>query len=1051
MIRLRTLGGLSLEGDSAPAVQRRPLALLAVLAAAGDLGVSRDKLLVYFWPESDEDRARNVLRQLLHTLRRDLALTDLFVGTTELRLNSALLTSDWAEFERACDAGDDAGAVTAYRGPFLDGFYLSNASGFESWKEAERARLARKFVDAAERVARAASLAGEHLRAIGMWQRLAVTEPLNSRIAIELMRAMAAAGDVGGALTHARIHETLLREELGAAPDSGFGDAVRQLLHPKRPGPAHSSDGAGRGPPIQLTPSTGSDHDVASSSVPALNVSSDVGRPARYRTGRFLLVIGALVAITTSVATLPGKKRSGSETTVDSESPAYLVVALAEAGAPAPRVSAARALYQELARWEGIRLVDWPDASEGVDRDATRNVTQAIGTARRLGVTRLIVERRWSESDDTVTGFAAFDVRSAKAYRTSMVRFERGQPRADDLRRVAREALVTESQAEVPEVGPVGTTVYAAWKAYISGQVALKSWSLAAARREFQVAVLLDPRFPEAHFWLARVSQWIEPRADDEGRKAAHRATELGSQLSASQHDAAAALAAMADGRFADACDRFRRLIAVDSLDFAGWFGLGDCQAYDSVVVADSRSPTGWRFRASYENAIASYQRALDLAPSFHMAFGGRALDRLRRLLFVDANRFRLGIAVGPGGRAIPMAAYATLGGDTIAFVPSTISDIQSGRSARTDSTRLLALQRNRVRLRDLMRSWLALNPRDQEAMEGYALSMEILGDVGSPTDSGAALSVIQHARQLTDAEGDRGRRLRLAIAAVRLALKSGAWRQAYVIADSLLAANQTASPETASDIAAIAALCGRVEQAATLLASSAVVERVTDVRGNQVVAPVPAVQEALRLLTYASFEVPADSIRTTYARLLIAIESYVEAARREAVRTALVRRPLRLTGTTLGALAASNAELELDPLVRLHTAVRGRDTAEVRSLLGTLAEQRINLSFRDIAVDQLLQESLSSLAIGDSVAAAAMLDKMLTTLPGQSTRLVSQVPTSAALMRAMLLRAELAHNAGDFATARRWATPVAELWRRADTNLARQVQPFHSLVDRRN
>ena len=65
--RLRTFGALEVErGDGAAplagaAAQRKTLALLAVLAAAGDRGVSREKLLLYFWPESDGDRARHAL------------------------------------------------------------------------------------------------------------------------------------------------------------------------------------------------------------------------------------------------------------------------------------------------------------------------------------------------------------------------------------------------------------------------------------------------------------------------------------------------------------------------------------------------------------------------------------------------------------------------------------------------------------------------------------------------------------------------------------------------------------------------------------------------------------------------------------------------------------------------------------------------------------------------------------------------------------------------------------------------------------------------------
>jgi DNA-binding SARP family transcriptional activator len=84
VLRLRTFGGLGVESDNGSlggaATQRKPLALLALLAATGERPISRDKLLAYLWPESDPEHARNALRQCLYALRRDLKAADLLVG-----------------------------------------------------------------------------------------------------------------------------------------------------------------------------------------------------------------------------------------------------------------------------------------------------------------------------------------------------------------------------------------------------------------------------------------------------------------------------------------------------------------------------------------------------------------------------------------------------------------------------------------------------------------------------------------------------------------------------------------------------------------------------------------------------------------------------------------------------------------------------------------------------------------------------------------------------------------------------------------------------------
>jgi DNA-binding SARP family transcriptional activator/TolB-like protein len=220
---LRVLGGLALERDGVPvdamAAQRKSLALLALLAVAGPRGMSRDALIAYVWPESDAERARGALRQTLHAMRPRVGDVELLVGGSELRLNPEVVSSDVARFTDALARGALAEAVSAYGGPFLDGYHLSGAPTFEEWVAEQRSRLARDFGGALERLANESASRGAFADAVAWWYRLAATEPLNGRVAVGLMRALAAAGDPAAAIRHAAIHETLLREELDCAPD----------------------------------------------------------------------------------------------------------------------------------------------------------------------------------------------------------------------------------------------------------------------------------------------------------------------------------------------------------------------------------------------------------------------------------------------------------------------------------------------------------------------------------------------------------------------------------------------------------------------------------------------------------------------------------------------------------------------------------------------------------------------------------------------------------------------------------------------------------------
>jgi len=82
MLRLRTLGSLTIEDENGPLAgaiaRKRSLALLALVGLASDQGLSRDRALAYLWPESDTDRGRNNLKQMLFQLRQDLPVPSLF-------------------------------------------------------------------------------------------------------------------------------------------------------------------------------------------------------------------------------------------------------------------------------------------------------------------------------------------------------------------------------------------------------------------------------------------------------------------------------------------------------------------------------------------------------------------------------------------------------------------------------------------------------------------------------------------------------------------------------------------------------------------------------------------------------------------------------------------------------------------------------------------------------------------------------------------------------------------------------------------------------------
>jgi len=200
------------------ATQRRTIGLLSLLAATGEGGLSRDKIIGIMWPEVSARRARHSLTQALYAARKALECDDLFVVSEDIRLNPDRISSDVAAFQAAVSRGDDPAAAELYRGPFLDGFYLSSPE-FEQWLSGTRDRLELQAVAVLERLSRSSEAQGDLRAAVGWLGRIAAMRPSDAGVTMRLMQLLAGSGDRARAIEHAESHVRILREEYEIEPD----------------------------------------------------------------------------------------------------------------------------------------------------------------------------------------------------------------------------------------------------------------------------------------------------------------------------------------------------------------------------------------------------------------------------------------------------------------------------------------------------------------------------------------------------------------------------------------------------------------------------------------------------------------------------------------------------------------------------------------------------------------------------------------------------------------------------------------------------------------
>lgn len=640
MLTLRLFGGLSLTDSEgavpARATQRRRLALLAILAIGGERPTSKDKLLALLWPDADRDHARHLLSDSLYVLREALG-HDLFRTTGELvALDPARATSDVADFRRALDRGDLLGAVEIHgpRGPFLDGVHLVDSVDFERWVDAERARLSTEYQRALEALAIQATRQGDVEGAVVWRRRLSAQSPLSSSAALALMQALAAAGDLPGAVAFARVHAALVQTELDCAPDARVLELAEEL-RTRQAAPLALRDAAPAPPD-------------APDLEPRVHAAADRrGRPPRmlltFAGGALslaLLVYGALAwqgdrarsapASAAGVVALVPFAATGQHPD-DSSFAAGLTENLAHvlAASHGPRVVTGR-LADQAARPAALRRLG-----------ETLHVGQVIeGDVQRDG-TRIRVRVRLVDAATDYTRWSGSYAGEAKDVLALQ----------DDIGRAVIAALRIAHPADAgASRARQGTANLDAYDLYLRGrhQTDLRSdTAFRAAVQLFRAAISADSAFPAAYAGLAEAYAHTEMSDDDEyfppretaprALAAARRAVALDDSLS-DAHLALGIVRLIGPIDFAQAERELSRALDLNPTDprihaylskLYGWTGRPAAAIREArlLVDADPMSVTALRdlgrallVSRRYDEALAQIERARTLGPPVRIA-----------------------------------------------------------------------------------------------------------------------------------------------------------------------------------------------------------------------------------------------------------------------------------------------------------------------------------------------------------------------------------------------------------------------------------------------
>jgi DNA-binding SARP family transcriptional activator/tetratricopeptide (TPR) repeat protein len=227
-MELRTLGTVQLDAPARPearavGTQPKRLALLVYLALADPQGPKRrDALLALLWPESDQDKGRQVLRQTVYLLRQSLGPDSIVSRSDEdLELDPRAVSCDARRFEALIAAGELRAALELYRGDFLDGFFVPGVSQeFEEWVASTRKRLRGLASTAAWTITADDERNGHASSALHWARRATQLDPDNEAGIRDLMLLHRRLGDRIGALREYQGWVARLKRDLGVGPSA---------------------------------------------------------------------------------------------------------------------------------------------------------------------------------------------------------------------------------------------------------------------------------------------------------------------------------------------------------------------------------------------------------------------------------------------------------------------------------------------------------------------------------------------------------------------------------------------------------------------------------------------------------------------------------------------------------------------------------------------------------------------------------------------------------------------------------------------------------------
>ena len=667
-------------------------------------------------------------------------------------------------------------------------------------------------------------------------------------------------------------------------------------------------------------------------------------------------------------------------------------------------------LYLDMSKWRDIRVVDDERVADLIrevpEARAGLTLQSGMAVARRAGAGKLVMGDLLKVGSRTQIVAKVYDVRTGQRVRN--VREETANP--DSLMglfgRLARGIL----NAGAPTGGAVlgtGTTRLDAYQAYVAGIAALNRVDLDSAQAHFERAIALDSTFALAHYKLSVVFGWLSP-ADARRVSHAEQANRLAVGLPPRERQLILGQNLTAHGQWAQACATYHELLRADSSDVEAWYNLGECSFHDQGVVPLAGDTSRLVFRGSWNTALRAFQRALEIDPTYHLAYA-----HIPDILLVDQRTgCRARDVITNCTQEEQYLAYLLRDGDSLVTNPVRFIDA-FGRTRQADEAlRQQAWVANHQRNRASAQAWVNAGPDEPRAHLALARALLRTGSI----DEAAREFNLARTARLSAADASRALLDRF-----ELLFKMDSLQAVARLADSLAAR----PPRRNIDLGGLGAIqFGRWNHLESVFGTN----------------PVPPPVRAALLATFKVMQgaPPADlvALELSIDSMLATVPPAAQRANRTFFFTATM--PWTLSLPRPAALRNQDTT-DLDLPARMAFQMIRGDTAAARSSLARLDAEALAAP-RELPVAIALQWAAEGwLWLGDTATALARLREFERRLPylNPLSNYLQQLGNLAGNMqtwgRTYLRLADAAASQGDRATAARNYRRVIDLWSNAD------------------